>query len=109
MGWEKRPGELAGAIQRSNNRDQDVCLSSGRQMNLYMVFKHFDSDRKLQKPLYELWMTLDWTQKDIEPKSQKKKKKNQICRITLSNQADNIRRSSKHTKLVSSGGHINQT
>lgn len=75
---EKRPGELAARHptfeQPGPNGDQDVCLSSGRQMNPYMVCKHFDSNCKLQKPLYELWMTLDWTQKDIEPKSQKKEK-----------------------------------
>ena len=77
-GWRSAPESLLRAIQRSKqpgpNRDQDVCLSSGRQMNPYMVCKHFDSTCKLQKPLYEWWMTLDWTQKDIEPKSQKKEK-----------------------------------
>ena len=95
--WRSAPESLLRAIQRSNNRDQTgtktFVFSSGRQMNPYMVCKHFDSNCKLQKPLYELWMTLDWTQKDIEPKSQKKRK-NQICRITISNQADNIRWSS---------------
>ena len=77
-GWRSAPESLLRAIQRSNNRDQTgtktFVFSSGRQMNPYMVCKHFDSNCKLQKPLYELWMTLDWTQKDIEPKSQKKEK-----------------------------------